>query len=280
MRRIAKEMAKSGKQFIPPQKKTKSRKPMCTASQMPQSLPENFKMDVLARMALLMPPMMASTQTNLSTKKRKFPLQVYNPSENVIDLLREWSATSVPNFVGVGVTQSPVDITQLHFTRPVDQVDILNKENLVEITESPRKRRRTDLTLPPPISEISADSSVVTNKDSCSSPESSQQSADVNMTHGLVAPDTQAVSGNITPERTVALETPNNNFSSAASGVVSEGVAANISPPGGAVKKFWEGSLQTPTRDLTKPEAVKDKGVGATGLGRSFALRRSPRTVD
>lgn len=171
MRRIAKEMAKSGKQFISPAK-TKARSKAVDRRPPSQNLPETRSLDVLARMALLMPPMQQQ-----------------------------------------GFSSSP--------KRPAVEEKI----------ESPRKRRRCDLTLPP-LREVALNI--------FDSPHTSflQGSPEHLAASALVE-----ASGNSTPERSVT---------SPAQGIpVSEWIATNISPPGAAVKKFWDG----PTfRPLLKPD--------------------------
>jgi len=246
MRRMAKEMAKSGKKYIPPAK-AKSRKQqshtVVLPQQAPQSplLPEVSSLDVLARMAVLIPPMKPVPQI----PSRLFPIQQYDSGENVIARLREWSSAGAqaipyaPRNLGFAVTSE--------LKRPME---------FVVSADSPRiKRRRTDLILPPPISQ---------------QVEQSNSSSSVGISQNT--PDLMEDSGNVTPER-VAIESP---FSENRADMATADITANISPPGGAVKKFWGESLpQQMNRTLdTTPEGLKDKAHAL--LGEDFAMRRSP----
>lgn len=216
MRRIAKEMAKSGKAFVPPEKKTaKTRKPICLVDlpQAADNLPETSALDVLAKIAFLMPPLQ-----QIQMPVRKFPLQSFDSRENVLNQLREWSSPM----------NSPDAIITANSKNPSDSISACAKRCLVHVRkqdknmESPRKRRRCDLKLPPPISDVDKLSYF-------HSPGKMVVEANVQ------TPSNPAGQlGSLTPERFAE------SISAAANCAVSEGMPANISPPGGAVvKKFW-----------------------------------------
>jgi myb proto-oncogene protein len=81
MRRIAKEMAKAGKQFIPPKKAPRSRKqPSSTVAEHAIPLADEvmtpsrtFSLDLLANAALMMPPL--ETILVKSSMQRRYPLE-------------------------------------------------------------------------------------------------------------------------------------------------------------------------------------------------------------
>lgn len=118
MRRIAKEMAKAGKQFIPPPKKAqRSRKAVCAPTAAlaaivqhtnvaPPAVPSaSFSLDLLANAALMMPPVEPIAVK--SSAERRYPLEHSFCRENVIDQLKSWAAASPRNLEFTGFPQRP-----------------------------------------------------------------------------------------------------------------------------------------------------------------------------
>jgi len=120
MRRIAKEMAKAGKQFIPPKKAPRSRKAMCAPAAAlatvvqqasvdhPVAPSASFSLDLLANAALMVPPIESIAVKN--SAERRYPLEHSYCRENVIEQLKSWAAASPRNLEFTGFPQRPLPL--------------------------------------------------------------------------------------------------------------------------------------------------------------------------